>query len=173
MSWRRTALVAVGAAASVFFTACSPTAESIPMPVVIRSTDTGGWEVVAPVCSADGSEDGIASFDLFGDGGEIENRGARDDESRRLVRLVVDPKTIRDGSFNRAEVRVVSRKGNVGDPASLDDVFVSTARGFAEWDMADIDLSGGQVWVVRGRDDPVEVSEATADRRLSSWCSSR
>ena len=92
--------------------ACRPSAESNPMPAVVRAESDDGWTVRVPVCD----DDGIGRFDLSDGSPATESRWSRDSGPRRLVDLVVTPQTLRTGAFNPSEVKVLARQGKLRDP---------------------------------------------------------
>lgn len=85
---------------------------------------------------------------------------------RRVV-LTVSRGTLTDSTFNTDEVKVVSNAGKLSDPFALI-VFVSTDKGFAEWNMADVDLSASTQWIIKGRSAP-QASKGGGDN-LDRWC---
>jgi hypothetical protein len=130
---------------------CRPAAEANSMPVVLaRSVDR--WVLSVPACEG---RDGIARFDLTSGSTTSGGRAVGDRDDQRAIELVVTAATMTDGSYNPDEVKVVSNLGEIGaDPLVLE-VFVSTAKGFAEFRIADIvDRYGTDaVVVITGRDE--------------------
>jgi hypothetical protein len=120
-----------------------------------------------PACAG---RDGIARFDLTAGSTTSEGRSAGDGEDDRTIELVVSPATMADGSYNRSETRIVSNVGEIGSDPFVLRVYVSTARGFAEFDVADIvDRAGADsVVVITGRDELRVGPPSTS--WVQDWC---
>ena len=152
-------------AVSIAVGACRPAAEGNPMPVVVEVSD-GQYTVLVPVCAA---SDGVVRFDVSSaDDDYIETRGTQEVRSERLVRLVVSDSTLRDGSFNDAEVRVLAEAGG---PITVDDVewlVITTTRGFAQWSPTRSALEPNSAYLVIG--DRAPVSTGANPTELRTWC---
>jgi hypothetical protein len=146
--------------------ACRPPGESEPMPVLV-SPLANGFTVDVPVC---GDDDRVLRFDLSAGSTGTESRYVDGNApGPGVVRMVVTPATLVDGSFNPDAVEVVSDPGELADPSALG-VFVSTARGFAEFSMEEVSDAGDGVVKVVGRSAPVAAEED--EDVLGSWCES-
>ena len=156
-------LVAVLAAVG-FVLGCGPPAEGVPMPVLVTQLDGGAFMVSVPVCEG---ADVIARFDLFWSSDSLSTRGVGSEAGRRVVELIVDDVTMRDGSFNAAEVRALTGPGPDGtDTAgSVTYVVVTTTRGLAAWHPRVVSEIGREV-VVTGRG---LTADQSADA-LERWC---
>ncbi len=150
-----TALVILGILAG-----CRPEAESSPMYVSVE-VSRDGYVVSVALCDGDR----IGGFGLTSETGAIESRwNTERNVQRRVALLVVDNLTARDGSFNPAEVRVVSRTGSLDTAHSS--VFVS-GRGFAEFDVP-VPRPGSPLrYVVFGRSKPILATVEAED--LLKW----
>lgn len=146
--------VLVAAIVVVLSVSCRPAAEANPMPVVITMGESE-WVLQVPACAG---RDGIARFDLTADSTTSEGRAEGDREDERVIQSIVSPATMSDGSYDPGEAKVITNEGEIGtDPFALA-VFVSTAKGFAEFDVADIVERVGPsgTAVITGRDQATE-----------------
>ena len=152
-------------AVSIAVGACRPAAEGNPMPVVVEVSE-GQYTVLVPVCAA---SDGVVRFDVSSEDDDyIDTRGTQEVRSERLVRMVVSDSTLRDGSFNDAEVRVLAEAGG---PITVDDVewlVITTTRGFAQWSPTRSALELNSAYLVIG--DRAPVSTGANPTELRTWC---
>jgi mRNA-degrading endonuclease toxin of MazEF toxin-antitoxin module len=154
-------VVAVGLGAA----SCRPPSESHPMPVIVRSdTANAGWVVVVPVC---GASDQVTSFDLSHGDTVNESRSTGESGPRRLVELHVNADTLRLGTFNPDEVKVVSNRGKLSDPSDLT-AFLTTAKGYAQFNTHALGESAGVQYLVTGRSPPAVTDGDTS--ALDLWC---
>lgn len=136
------------------------------MPVVITMGESE-WVLQVPACAG---IDGIARFDLTAGSTTSGGRAEGDREDERVIELIVSPATMSDGSYNLGEVKVITNEGEIGSDPFVLEVFVSTAKGFAEFRVADVaDLVGlGRTAVVTGRD---QIREGLPDEAWAQeWC---
>jgi hypothetical protein len=143
-----------------------------PMPVIAQATaDGGGWTLQVPICGAD---DGIAGFTYASSGGanpkdNIGTRGSPRAGSTRIAVLTVSATTIRDGTINPDEVKVVSTIGTP-DP-NAGDFSLRTVHGYTQGtiDLANLaDLADGTALLFRGDEQPETVNPAAVD--LLAFC---
>jgi hypothetical protein len=135
------------------------------MPVIVRGdVAVDGWEAVVAVC---GPSDLVTSFDLSSGSVVTGSRYTAREAPARLVTLRVNHDTLKRGTYNSDEVAVVSSPGRLSDPWKLD-VFVTTVKGFAQFKIGDLDLTGSREYLVSGRSDPVLSTHGEAV--LAAWC---